>query len=158
VSENPITDAVLGQVGRSWQELRRAVEATPPDDWIEGSPDYLRPARLAYHILFTADMYATHMGYEEYRPHRTYKIDWEGPVDALPAKAVLLQWLAQTEMAVRDWLISLGDQGLLSPETQYPWTGATKLDRALYLLRHNMWHIGELNAILRSRGCAQVEW
>jgi hypothetical protein len=154
-----IVESLIDQFGRTWQELRRALTQTPAEEWRTGSDDYLVPARLAYHILFTADMYTTHMGYEEYKPHRRYTIDWENaPIEELPARDELFTMTNETEVTVKEWLIDLGDEGLLRSEEKYPWTGERVLDRALYTLRHNQWHIGELNAILRARGVAHVAW
>ena len=151
--------ALIDQFARSWQELRDAVAKTPDNEWRHGSPDYLTPARLAYHILFTADMYATHMGYEEYKPHRRYKLDCEDtPSDQLPSREEILTSIDEMEVEAKVWLLSLGDEGLMAPESQYPWTGHIRLGRALYLLRHNQWHIGEINAIMRARGYEQVTW
>ncbi|MBN1250225.1 MAG: DinB family protein [Anaerolineae bacterium] len=154
-----ITSALIDQFERSWQELRDALVKTPAEEWRTGEPDYLVPARLAYHIVFTADIYATHWSYEAYKPRRKYKLDWEdAPVNQLPSREALFTSVNETEVTVKEWLLSLGDDGLLDPERQYPWTGETRLGRALYLLRHNQWHIGELNAILRARGLKQIEW
>ena len=153
-----VVDQLIDQLGRTWQELRDAIVKTPAEEWRQGATDYLIPARLAYHVLFVADMYATPMGYEEYKPHRRYKIDWEGPAEAMPNREDLFTMINETEVNVKQWLLDLGDEGLLEEETQYPWTGERKLGRVLYLLRHNQWHIGELNAILRARGIEQVEW
>jgi hypothetical protein len=159
MSNNEIVSTLIDQFARSWQELRDAVVKTPADTWRQGSPNYLIPARLAYHILFTADMYTTHMGYEAYKPHRKYKLDWEDtPSDQLPTREMIFTSINEMEVTTKEWLLSLGDEGLMAAESQYPWTGETRLGRALYLLRHNQWHIGEINAILRARGFEQVEW
>jgi hypothetical protein len=159
MADQEIVSALIDQFERSWQELRDALVKTPAEEWIKGTPDYLAPARLAYHILFTSDMYATPMGYEEYKPHRKYKLDWENtPADQLPSREELFTHINETEVTVKEWLLSLGDEGILEPESQYPWTGQLRLGRALYLLRHNQWHIGELNAVLRARGFEQIEW
>jgi hypothetical protein len=158
MSDLTIVDELLDQFGRMWQELRDALIKTPASEWRSGEIDYLVPARLAYHILRTTDMYATHMGYEAYKPHRKYKLDWEGPVEALPEREEIFTFINACEVQVKEWLIDLGDEGLMDAEEHYPWTGERKLGRALYLLRHNQWHIGELNAILRTRGFEQIQW
>ncbi len=64
----------------------------------------------------------------------------------------------ETEVTVKQWPLDFGDEGLLERESQYAWTGERKLGRALYLLRHNPWPIGELNAVLRARGLEAVAW
>jgi hypothetical protein len=153
-----VVDELLDQFGRTWQELRDAIIKTPSEEWRRGETDYLVPARLAYHIVRTADIYATHRGYEENKPHRRYKLDWEGPVEALPERDEIFTFANECEAMIREWLISLGDGGLMEEETQYPWTGERKLGRALYLLRHSQWHIAEINTLLRARGLEPGIW
>jgi len=157
--ENTITETLIEQFSRTWKELKQAVQKTPAEQWVKGNSNYLKPARLAYHILFVADMYATHMGYEEYKPHRKYKLDWEGtPASQLPTQAQTLILIDETADTVSQWLHNLGDAGLLMEETQYPWTGKAKLGRAIYTLRHNQWHIAEINTLLRERGLEPGDW
>lgn len=154
-----ITSEVLEQFRRTWVELRDIIHKMPDEEWCKGTVNYMIPTRLSYHIIFTADMYATHMGYEECKPHRKYKLDWEGtPAEDLPDREQALTFIDGIEATVRQWLLDLGDEGLMQPEDKYPWTGSLVLGRALYALRHNQWHIGELNALLRERGYEQAEW
>ncbi len=157
--ENTITETLIEQFSRTWKELKQAVQKTPVEQWILGSSNYLKPARLAYHIVFVADMYATHMGYEEYKPHRKYKLDWEStPVEQLPKQAQMMTVIEETALSVTQWLTDLGDAGLLEKEVDYPWTGQNKLGRAIYTLRHNQWHIAEINTLLRERGLEPGDW
>jgi hypothetical protein len=39
-----------------------------------------------------------------------------------------------------------------------PWTGGTRLDRAIYSLRHSQHHLGQINAELRRKGVSRGEW
>ncbi|MCU0520778.1 MAG: DinB family protein [Anaerolineae bacterium] len=152
-----IVDELLDQFGRTWQQLRDAIIKTPAGEWRRGK-DAMIPARLAYHVVRTADIYATHRGYEEHKPHRRYRLDWEGPVEALPERDEVFTFVNECEAMVREWLITLGDEGLMEAETQYAWTGTRRLGRALYLLRHNQWHIAEINTLLRERGFEAGAW
>jgi hypothetical protein len=165
MSDLTMVDELIDQFGRTWQELRDALVKTPASEWrradaVSGAEtDYLVPARLAYHILRTTDMYATHMGYEEYKPHRKYTLDnWEGPVEALPEREEVFTFVNECEVQVKEWLLDLSEEGLMEEEEKYPWTGAHKLGRALYLLRHNQWHIAEINTLLRLRGLEPGDW
>jgi hypothetical protein len=153
-----IVDQLVDHFGRTWQELRGAILKTPAEEWLLGTTDYLIPARLAYHIVFSADLYAIQMGYEEYKPHRKYMLDWECASEDLPSREDLFGFINETEATVKQWLIDLGDEGLLEAETQYRWTGKLRLGRALYALRHNQWHIAEINTILRERGLDPGDW
>lgn len=154
-----ITDELIGQYLRMWRSLREAIANTPQGEWQTGSDDYAIPARLAYHVLHAADLYSTTMGYEEYKPHRGYKLDWErtNPAD-LPAREAMMACVDTTEGKVKAWLEHLCDEGLLKEQSDYHWTGKTALGRAIYVLQHCQVHIGEINAELRRRGIEGGRW
>ncbi len=154
-----ITEDLIEQFKRTWRTLREIVEKTPEAEWKAGSDNYLIPARLTYHILFTADLYATPMSYEEYKPHRTYKLNWEtAKPEELPSREMMMVYIGNTEKKVNGWIQELGSEGLLKEQDDYDWTGKTPLGRALYILRHNQNHIGEINAELRRRGLEGGKW
>ncbi len=157
--ENPITANLINFMQHVWVELKQVIQRTPAEQWILGSSDYLIPARLAYHIVFAADLYASHMGYEEYKPYRKYKMDWEAaPAEQLPTQDQIMTFIDETAQTVTQWLTDLGDAGLLEAETDYPWTGTVKLGRAIFIKSHCQWHIAEMFTILRERGIDPGDW
>jgi hypothetical protein len=159
IMDNIVTLTLIDHFNRTWEELKQAVKKTPAIEWVKGKSDYLIPARLAYHILFVTDMYTTDMGYEEYKPHRKYKLDWEAtPADQLPTQEEIINLIDETAQTAVQWLNDLGEAGLLQEEKQYPWTGTCKLGRVIYTLRHNQWHIAEMNTLLRERGLESGDW
>ena len=86
-------------------------------------------------------------------------MDWEGAKpEQLPTQEQTLLYLNEVQPKVEDWLKETSDSELLSPDTEYPWTGGSVLSRALYLLRHNQSHLGELNAELRRRELPRAKW
>ena len=153
-----LTTLMIEHINHTWKELKQVISATLVEQWILGNSDYLIPARLAYHIVLTADMYATHMGYEEYKPHRKYKLDWEAtPAEQLPSQAEMMMFINETAQTVTQWLTDLGDNGLLKDEDKYPWTGI-KLGRAIFISSHTQWHIAEMFTLLRERGIDPGDW
>jgi hypothetical protein len=155
-----ITDEVLEQFRRTWDEFRDIVRKMPDEAWGTGPLDYLVPARLAYHILRFANMYASNEHYTVYNAAPQYQLqgEFEAPLADLPTREQVLANISQTEATVKQWLLGLGDGGLAQPEDKYPWTASMPIGRAMYGLRHIMWHVGELNALLRIRGYGQGEW
>lgn len=156
-----ITDEVLEQFNRTLAEFRDVVRKMPDEAWCEGTTNYLVPARLAYHILYYANLYVSDAHYTAYCPESQYEIemDWdETPPEELPSREEVLTYIDQTEAAVKQWLLNLGDEGLVTPEDKYPWTSSLPLGRAIYGMRHILWHVGELNALLRERGGEQGAW
>jgi hypothetical protein len=154
-----LVDTLTEQFRRHWDTVLSACDVVPQDHWKSGDIDYLIPVRQIYHIVFSADCYVNDVTYEEYKPHRRYKIDWEGgALDELPDQDHMKSEADFQRDKLNTWLAGKGDSGLLAQEECYPWTGSTRLDRMLYLLRHGQWHIGELNSELRRRGLQRAKW
>ena len=86
-------------------------------------------------------------------------MDWEAATpEQLPTQEQVLIYLNEVQSEVEKWLIKASDSELLLPDVEYPWTGGSVLGRALYLLRHNQSHLGELNAELRRRELPRAKW
>jgi hypothetical protein len=69
-----------------------------------------------------------------------------------------LDRLSDIRSAVQQRLTTLNDAALLEPETVHPWTGATRIGKMIYNLRHIQHHLGEVNAELIRRGIEGVGW
>ena len=128
------------------------------EHWKTGDIEYLTPAKLAYHVLDCADFYTEPKPKEYVWGHR-FNIDWKKVTpEQLPTKEQTKTYLEELMKKVNNWLQGLSDSDLLSPEKTFPWTGKTKLGRAIYLLVHCRQHIGEINAELRRRGLPRIKW
>jgi uncharacterized damage-inducible protein DinB len=135
------------------------VNSIPDDQWKVGEIAQLVPARLLYHILSGTEVYARSCSYEEYKSRCMFKLDWQDAAAAeLPARHAALGYIDEMEKRVGEWLDELGDEGLLSSDEGFPWTGTRKLGRALYLMRHTQNHAGDMNSELRRRGLPRGKW
>ena len=152
--------ALIEHFTRVWETYRAAINDIPEEHWRAGEVDYLIPARLAYHVIGAAEFYArgTPKGIDR-AEQRRFGVDWEAATpEQLPTQKQTLTYLDEVQSKVENWLKEASDSKLLSPETEYPWTGGSILGRALYLLRHNQAHLGELNAELRRRDLPRAKW
>jgi len=142
----------------TWDMLRDAIDQIPDEHWKTGGIEYLAPARQMFHIIETADFY---MGKsrEDFPWGARFGIDWkEAALDDFPDKEATREYLEEGVAKVEGWLKGQGEEGLLTAENNFPWTGGAVLGRALYLLAHCRQHMGELNAELRHRGLPRVKW
>lgn len=76
----------------------------------------------------------------------------------MPTKAQVKEYLEEMMEKTGEWLNEMSDSDLISCEEAFPWTGNTKLGRAIYVLVHCRQHIGEVNAELRRRGRPRIKW
>jgi hypothetical protein len=135
-----------------------AMEKIPEQHWRSGEIDYLIPARLVYHVLETADFYSS-VSPKEFPWGKRFGVDcFDSPPESLPSRDEAQKYHEEVRRKVREWILGLGNSGLLEEETEFPWTGSVVLGRVLYVLGHYRQHFGELNAELRRRGLPRVEW
>lgn len=154
MNTNSTNAVLLRQFNRSWQMFEEVVRQFPAETWRSDEIDYQIPARKAYHIVEGADfLIGTTPEFEwGYR----FGGDWEGmkPED-LPSQEAMLTYLEEINPKVEAWLLDLD---LMASDEAFPWPGGTLLDRALYLLRHNQHHIGELWAACKQHDLDLPKW
>jgi hypothetical protein len=156
---NQIVNALKDQFQRQWRTIREIAGSLSDEQWKSGDIIHLVPARLVYHILSGTEVYARSTSYEEYKSHQRFALDWQTvPAEELLNREKTLLYVEEMEKAVSDWLQSLGDEGIVEADEGFPWTGATKLGRTVYLLRHTQNHIGEINSELRRRDLPRGKW
>jgi hypothetical protein len=146
---------LIRQFDRSWRVVEEAVRAFSAEEWRVADTEYLTPARSAYHIIETAEFYASATPDGFPWGHR-FNCDWEGAsAEQLPTQEAILTYLGEVRAQVASWLESAN---LCEQDTAFPWTGGTILDRALYLLRHNHHHVGEMWSEIKRKGHPLPDW
>ena len=150
--------SIQKQFAAAWDMLTEAVNVTEDREWQTGNPPHLVPARLAYHVIQTADYYV-HPELTEFDWAGRFSSDWE-TADAgdLPDRMSIMSYLHDVRLKVNAWLELHGDEGLLEPDADFMDEGMTHLDRALYVLRHTQHHLGEWFAVLRERCIPRPVW
>ena len=149
-----IGEVMARQYDRVWGSFRDAISKFSDAQWRTSDCDWLTPIRLAYHVVETAEFYS-----RESPKSAKETLNWdEGPVEQLLAQQQLLEYIDRVQPMVREWLMCCDDKTFLSPEIEFPWTGETRLDHAVYSLRHMQHHLGQINAELRRRGLPRGEW
>lgn len=155
LGKDPQTEAVADQFIRTFTMLRSAVKAFPEEAWKQGESNYQRPVGLALHITQTLGMFSA-MGPGDHVDEALMHINWENPdATAFPDQDEFLRFLDVVEEAMARFLVKAD---LNSEEVQFPWTGSTKLSRALYTLRHTQHHLADMAMELQRRGLKPPDW
>jgi len=145
---------IAHQFDRVWGSLRDAISKLSDDQYRTSDSEWLAPIRLAYHIVETAEFYALKTPDEGSPP-----LDWDtGPSENLPTKEELLLYLDRVQATIREWLTKCSDEIFLLAEPDFKDCGGTRLDRAIYSLRHAQHHLGQINAELRRKGLPRGGW
>ena len=95
-------ESLKEQFSRNWDMLRAASRARPEAQWKIGDDDYLKPVRLAYHIIMAAERYVSSLVSEEYMKTRRYGLDWLGSIEFMPEKEQMLtdiDWMESFDSA-----------------------------------------------------------
>jgi uncharacterized damage-inducible protein DinB len=140
--------------------LRVAVENVPDDKWHERGKDWYFSLTV-YHIVETMEFY---LG--ENPDTMTWGakagFNWEEAddkeKDILPkiTKKLVMMYLDEVETLAKNTITTLSIE-TLSSKDGFHWFKSV-LEKLLYLLRHNMHHIGELSKTLRDWECKRAKW
>lgn len=140
------------QFSSSWKMLHQAIENAPDIYWLKWDNDWSFSWNI-YHIIETADYYkrSTPKGMEwgKKAGGKTKKTKI--------TKEQLLVYLEEVEYQISDLLEKSSDEDLLGTD-EFDDGHLVILEKLLYLLRHNMHHIGELNKALRDWECERIKW
>jgi hypothetical protein len=152
-----LVEAIEAQFEAAWEMLAEAVGVFG-EGWRAGGSDYAVPARLAYHAVETADYYF-HDDLAAFDWGGRFGVDWETKEPArLPSQQAILDYLDEVRDKASRWIADREDDRLLAPDEVFHAEGMSRLDRALYVLRHTQQTIGELCALLRARGIPRPAW
>jgi uncharacterized damage-inducible protein DinB len=116
-----------------------------------------------YHIIETADFYIgnTPEGMEwGKRAGFSWEEDDEETISTRLSsltKAYLIDYLNEIENEISHFLEESTEQDLFSTD-EFDDGNLLIIKKMLYLLRHNMHHIGELNKTLRDCGSRRINW
>jgi len=151
-----ISESLLEAYSLTWDMIRDSIVNIHGEHWRTGEIEYLTLSRLVLHVLEAADYYSNPSP-DVYQIR--FKIDRKSSLlEQLPTNEQLKAYLEEVQEKTALWLKGMKNSDLLSPETEYTWTGSTMLGRALYLLAHCRQHLGEVNAELRRRGLPRIKW
>ncbi|MGD0462364.1 MAG: DinB family protein [Tepidisphaeraceae bacterium] len=143
-----IAEVLCGQFERAWQTFRDALSPLDNEQFSSADIEWLVPRNLAYHILETADFYSSDCNPDGFA--------WGHFI--AKNKDQILDYAQQVEAKVKQWLLKHRDPQFLERQSILTGTGATVLDRSLYLLRHTQHHLGQINSELRRRGLPRGQW
>jgi hypothetical protein len=139
-------DEFIQQYAHTWRVFARLVKDFDTDAWRHTGRDAMRPARLSHHILGSTKYYIEDTEDMHYQSGKPFELDWINCPDAdLPSQADILDAIGTFTTKTEHWLSELDYE---APNETFPWAGKTRLSVAIFLLRHSLYHLGELSALL----------
>ena len=164
LSDNNLITVLSRHFNNSWALLLQTIDNISDDGWghvlSQDKENYWVFSLTVYHILETTDFYIR-VSPDGMVWGQKGRIDWKSDVileDKIAhlTKIFLKQYLAEIRSKLND-IFRLTSVDLLYKADGFPWFPCV-LDKYLYLLRHNMMHIGELNKSLRDWKYPRINW
>lgn len=136
----------IQQYGHTWRMFERLVKDFDAEAWLQTGRGAITPARLALHILLGTQYYLDEKTPFQYPSGKPFEIDWQTiKTDDLPSQNDILAFIREIKEKTEKWLIDL-EYG--AENESFPWAGKTQLGVVIFLLRHSLFHIGELSSLL----------
>ncbi len=149
---------IIKQYEHTWKVFEGIVKDFDKHAWLYAGCGPNNPAGTAFHILTGVKYYiqdASVMifpsGISFDRSPATMKRE------ELPSQSDIVAGIGELKAKTEKWLSEID---LHSENKSFEWAGATQLGVVLFLLRHNLYHIGELSSLLNEskNGVAEDNW
>lgn len=145
----------IHQYGHTWRVFDRLVKDFDPEGWLHTGRGAIKPARLAFHILQSTRYYIQDSSALTFASGKSFESNWATVAEEeLPSQNDILECSQALQLKTEQWLSAM-DLG--AENTAFQWAGKTKLGVAIFLLRHSLFHIGELSSLLNESKNGMVE-
>jgi hypothetical protein len=145
---------LLQQYDHFWKVFTRLVNEFDDKAWINTGRKATIPAKLSFHILHATQYYIKDTTITKFESNKSFEQNIENAkTDDLPSISDILQSIKVFSELTKEWLKTLDIQ---SKNEDFTWAGNTKLGIALFLLKHNSFHLGELSSLLNESKNGEV--
>jgi hypothetical protein len=136
----------IRQYGHTWRVFERLVNDFDEDAWLHTGRKTITPARLSFHILKAVKYYLEDKSTILFESGKSFDIDWEtAQENDLPSQKDIVACIGGLKEKTEKWL---SEMDYSSPNKAFQWAGETKLGAVIFLLRHTIYHLGELSSLL----------
>jgi hypothetical protein len=141
-----VKDEIINQYDHSWRVFRNIVKAFDEEAWLHTGRKSYTPARIAFHILKAVQHYIEDKTITRFESGKRFDDEWDTTnEDDLPSQNDVLLCLRDLREKTESWLSNMDFEG---ENTKFEWAGETKTGVAIFLLRHTLFHLGELSSLL----------
>lgn len=145
----------INQYGHTWRMFEKIVKDFDAEAWLQTGRGVITPARVALHILLGTQYYLEDKTPFQYPSGKPFDPKWVIiKTDDLPSQNDILEFMREMMEKTEKWLFDLAYD---AENKAFPWAGETQLGVVIFLLRHNVFHIGELSSLLSESKDGVVE-
>ncbi len=144
----------IKQYEHTWRVFEGIVNDFDNDTWIHTGRGTITPVRLAFHILQAVKYYIEDSTTIVFASGKSFESNWEiVKEEALPSQDDILACISELKVKTEVWL---SEMDFDSENTSFGWAGETRLGVVLFLLRHSVYHLGELSSLLNESKNGEV--
>ncbi len=145
----------MRQYAHTWRVFERLVGDFDDEAWVHTGRKTITPVRLAFHILKATKYYLEDTSTILLASGKSLDGDGEAVREEdLPSRNDILVCIQEFKVKTEKWLSGM-DFG--AENKSFPWAGKTKVGVVLFLLRHSLYHLGELSSLLNECQQGEVE-
>lgn len=134
------------QYAHIWRVFERLVNDFDDDAWLHTGRKTITPAHLSFHILKAVKYYIRDASTVEFASGKKFEVNSETIAESeLPSREDMVICIREFARKTEEWITNLD---LAASNEDFKWAGKTKLSVVIFLLKHNVFHIGELSSLL----------
>lgn len=139
------SEAIL-QYAHIWRVFTRLVLDFDERSWFCTGRKATTPARLSFHILQATKYYLEDTSVVAFASGKSFAANSETSNEAaLPSRSDIVASIQEFGQITERWIATME---LSSTNHAFPWAGNSKLGVVIFLLKHNVFHLGELSSLL----------
>jgi hypothetical protein len=141
-----VKEELIQQYAHTWRVLARVINDFEPDAWIRAGRGTILPVRIAFHMVQSVAYYIGSSSPLLLVGGKPFDGDWDSVTEAdLPTQQEIVSALDGVRASTETWLSEID---LHAANKTFGWAGATQFGVVLFLLRHTLYHLGQLSALL----------
>jgi len=145
----------LKQYEHTWNVFKRLVNDFDSSAWMFTGRGTTTPARLSFHILKAVKYYLEDQSEIYFASGKPFNNNSENaPEEDLPSQNDIMISIREFRKKTEKWL---DEMEFCAENKSFEWAGETKLGVVIFLLRHSLYHIGELSSLLNESKNGDVE-
>ena len=150
-----MNNELISQYAHIWRVFERLVDDFDDVAWIHTGRKATTPARLSFHILKATKYYLEDMSAVEFASGKSFEANCEtAREEALPSRNDVILCIRDFAKKTENWI---AEMDLDSVNQAFEWAGKTKLGVVIFLLKHSVYHLGELSSLLNESRNGEAE-
>ena len=143
------------QYAHIWRVFERLVNDFDDASWYCTGRKATTPARLSFHILRATKYYLEDTTAIEFASGKPFDVDCAAAnVESLPLRMDVILSIRDFAQKTERWI---AEMDLCSTNQAFEWAGKTKLGLVIFLLKHTVYHLGELSSLLNESQNGETE-